>query len=114
MTIMYGIPNCDTIKKAKEWMQGNNQTFEFHNFKKDGISKEKIRQWLTQISWQELINRKGTTWRKLDQDLRDNMTEQLAIDTILANPSIIKRPVLETGQKVYLGFSPDMYSQLFT
>ncbi|WP_428239926.1 ArsC family reductase [Gynuella sp.] len=114
MTIMYGIPNCDTIKKARQWMQNNNQPFEFHNFKKDGISREKVQQWLAQQPWQELINRKGTTWRKLDQNLRDNMTEQSAIDTILDNPSIIKRPVLETGNKVYLGFTPDMYSQLFS
>ena len=113
MTIMYGIPNCDAIKKARLWMQQHNQSFEFHNFKKDGISEEKLQSWLTQQPWQDLINRKGTSWRKLDQATRDNMNEQQAIHTMLENPSIIKRPVLETAGKVYLGFSEQVYSQLF-
>lgn len=108
---MYGIPNCDTIKKAKTWLTDQGVEFDFHNYKKDGISEDKIRQWLKAVSWEELLNRRGTTWRKLDDSVKDNIDEQSAIQLMIEQPSIIKRPVLETDKKVLVGFKPDDYQQ---
>ena len=109
---MYGIPNCDTIKKARNWLKENNVDYEFHNYKKDGVPEKELKKWIKAIGWEILLNKRGTTWRKLDDATRDNVTEKSAIKIMLDNPSIIKRPVLDNGKKILVGFAEDEYKQL--
>lgn len=116
---MYGIPNCDTVKKARTWLEEHGIDFHFHNFKKDGLSADAIQTWLQSSDLGTLINRKGTTWRALD-DANKAKAEQTdsAIDLMMAQPSVIKRPVLvitQDGQaRVQVGFSTDQYQALFS
>jgi len=111
MIILYGIPNCDTIKKARKWLQDNDIEYRFHNYKSDGVPEKKLKTWVKQVGWETLLNRRGTTWRKLDDAAKANVTEKSAIQLMLDNPSIIKRPVLEIGGKITVGFSDSEYRQ---
>jgi arsenate reductase len=112
---LYGIPNCDTVKKAKIWLTEKGIEFEFHNFKKDGLAKEKVDSWLNQESYELLINKKGTTYRKLSAGEKDALDNNAAAaELMLANASVIKRPVLELDEKVIsVGFSPEVYAGIF-
>ena len=115
---MYGIPNCDTVKKSRTWLDENNISFHFHNFKKDGLDAQAIQTWLQSSELAILINRKGTTWRALD-DANKAKAEQTdsAIELMMSQPSVIKRPVLvitKDGQtRVHVGFTADLYQALF-
>jgi arsenate reductase len=111
---LYGIPNCDTVKKARTWLADNGQAFDFHDFKKQGLERATVARWLEQIDWETLVNRKGTTWRKLTDERRAQVVDKAsALDLMLENPSVIKRPVLEGGGRVSVGFSADQYETLF-
>lgn len=110
---MYGIPNCDTIKKAKKWLEANGVDYEFHNYKKEGITKAKLKDWCKQVDWEILLNRRGTTWRKLDDATKESINKTSAIDIMTEETSIIKRPVIETGDKIIVGFSEDEYKVSF-
>ena len=113
-TIMYGIPNCDTIKKARKWMQQHDVNYRFHNYKKDGTDPTRLARWADQLGWEKLINRRGTSWRKLDEDTRNNMDLARALEIMQQNPSIIKRPLIETANgKLLLGFDEKAYQQEF-
>ncbi|MCG8316334.1 MAG: ArsC family reductase [Pseudomonadales bacterium] len=112
-TIMYGIKNCDTIKKARKWLDESSIEFQFHDFRKDGISPEKIKGWINAVGWEVLLNKRGTTWRQLDEKVKANVDEASAIDMMLDNPAIIKRPVLETNGQITVGFKPEEYAKLF-
>ena len=116
---MYGIPNCDTVKKARTWLEEQNLPFDFHNFKKDGLSKDAIERWLKKSELNILINRKGTTWRALsDAQKAQADTTEGAIALMLENPSVIKRPVLviEQGSElnIAVSFKPEQYQTLFS
>lgn len=113
MIKIYGIPNCDTIKKAKKWLTDNNIEFEFHDYKKKGITKSKLKDWCKEVDWETLLNRRGTTWRKLDDATKDGINKTSAIDIMAENTSIIKRPVIETGKDILVGFSIDTYEEAF-
>ena len=109
---IYGIKNCDTMKKATTWLSENNVDFEFHDYKKLGISEDKIQQWLTQKPWEVLINRAGTTWKKLSDD--EKATDEIsATKLMMAKPSMIKRPIIENDKIVVMGFNSDTYEQIF-
>jgi arsenate reductase len=111
---LFGIPNCDTVKKARTWLADNGQEFEFHDFKKQGLDRATVARWLEQIDWETLVNRKGTTWRNLTDERRALVVDKAsALDLMLENPSVIKRPVLEGGGRVSVGFSADRYEHLF-
>ena len=110
---MYGIPNCDTIKKAKKWLEANKIDYDFHDYKKQGITKNKLKDWCKQVEWDVLLNRRGTTWRKLDEDTKANINKTSAIDIMAENTSIIKRPVIETGDSILVGFSEEQYKTTF-
>ena len=110
---LYGIRNCDTVKKARKWLDENNVAHEFHDFKKDGLNETLLARWEQVIGWEELINRRGTTWRKLPEELRDTIGAQTAHEIMLDNPSIIKRPVVESGDSVSVGFQADDWEQRF-
>ncbi|MCL4168760.1 UNVERIFIED_CONTAM: hypothetical protein GTU68_067168 [Idotea baltica] len=113
--ILYGIPNCNTVKKAQTWLKENGVDFKFHNFKKDGLTKEKVDSWLNQESYELLINKKGTTYRKLSAGEKDALDNNAAAaELMLANASVIKRPVLELDEKVIsVGFKPEIYEGIF-
>lgn len=110
--IVYGIKNCDTVKKALNWLKANNKIFEFHDYKKEGITTEKLQSWCSQVGWENLLNRRGTTWRKLDEETRNTVTDETqAMNVMLTNTSIIKRPVIEKDGKVLMvGFDEASYS----
>ncbi|QQZ30715.1 ArsC family reductase [Thiothrix subterranea] len=113
MTIMYGIPNCDTVKKARAWLGERGIEYTFHDFRKDGVNPVWLRAWVAEFGWETLVNRKGTTWRKLPEETRENMDEAIALVVMEELPSIIKRPLLDTGTRHVVGFSPDTYRELF-
>ena len=113
MTTMYGIKNCDTIKKARKWLEENGVEYQFHDYKKDGLNSELLKSWVAELGWETLLNKRGTTWRKLPDDVKDNIDEASAIEVMLDNNSIIKRPLLDTGSSKTLGFKADEYTQIF-
>lgn len=112
MITLYGIPNCDTIKKARKWLQAHDIDYQFHNYKTDGMPEKKLKTWVKQVGWETLLNRRGTTWRKLDDAAKENVGEKSAVRLMLDNPSVIKRPVLEIGNKITVGFSDSDYKQI--
>ena len=112
MIIMYGIPNCDTMKKARRWLEANGIEYDFHDYKKLGVPEKNLKNWVKQTSWETILNKRGTTWRKLDDELKDNIDEAAAIQVMLNNPSIIKRPVLESGKLLLIGFNEEQYKRL--
>ncbi|HHJ36152.1 MAG TPA: ArsC family reductase [Gammaproteobacteria bacterium] len=109
---IYGIPNCDTIKKARKWLDSNSLEYEFHDYKKAGVPEKHLRQWVNENGWDTVLNKRGTTWRKLDDDLKDNIDEKSAIQVMLDNPSAIKRPVLEKGKILLIGFKEKEFETL--
>ena len=113
MITLYGIPNCDTIKKARKWLKDNDIDYEFHDYKKLGVSEKDLKQWIKQVGWEVLLNKRGTTWRKLDDDTKNSVNEESAIKIMLENPSIIKRPVLHSAGTISVGFSEKNYTELF-
>ena len=115
MTItLYGIPNCDTVKKARTWLLQNGHDFSFHDFKKAGLPRELAARWLEQLDWEVLVNRKGMTWRNLPDERQASITDNdSAIALMLENPSVIKRPVLVGQGPTSVGFSADQYATKF-
>ncbi|HIF18685.1 MAG TPA: ArsC family reductase [Cycloclasticus sp.] len=112
--VMYGIKNCDTIKKARKWLDTNGVEFTFHDYRKDGLTDELLKSLESSLGWEAMVNKRGTTWRKLPDETKDAMDKELAVQTMLDNPAIIKRPILNTGEVLELGFSDSAYQQLFT
>jgi Spx/MgsR family transcriptional regulator len=113
MITVYGIPNCDTMKKARAWLDAQGIAYRFHDYKKAGIDEKTLRLWVNELGWQALLNTRGMMWRKVPQDVRDGIDEAGAIALMLQTPSIIKRPVLDTGKTCHVGFSPDAYAAIF-
>jgi len=111
MITIYGIPNCDTMKKARKWLEAHSVEYTFHDYKKSGVPEKKLKQWIKKAGWETLLNRRGTSWRKLDEKIRNNIDEAAAIKVMLDNPSIIKRPVLEFDKNLLIGFSEKDYRQ---
>ena len=110
---LYGIPNCDQVKKARAWLAAHDHAVAFHDFKKAGIDAARLHAWQEAVGWETLLNRAGTTFRKLPDKDKDNVTEAKAIKLMLAQPSMIKRPVLELGGgKILVGFKPDEYAKV--
>jgi arsenate reductase len=114
MTItLYGIKNCDTMKKARAWLDDHGVSYTFHDYKVAGIDKKTLERWADAVGWETLLNRAGTTFRKLPDDQKTNLTRAKGIKLMLEQPSMIKRPVLERGTTLHVGFSADAYSKLF-
>lgn len=112
MLTMYGIPNCDTVKKARVWLEKHSFPYQFHDFRKAGIDAATLKRWCREFGHEQVVNQRGTTWRKLDESVRQNLTEAKAIQLMQQQPSVIKRPVLDTGKRLLLGFSEESYSEL--
>lgn len=113
MVEMYGIANCDTIKKARKWLHAEGIDYRFHDYKKEGASASLLTQWCKSQGWETLLNRRGTSWRNLADASKTDIDEIKAIASMVENPSMIKRPVLVTDGDVTVGFSNDRYRQLF-
>lgn len=113
MTTLFGIKNCDTIKKAKKWLTEHDIAYQFHDYRTDGLEKTQLAQWCNELGWEQVLNRRGTTWRKLPESDKDNMNESTAIELMLTQPAMIKRPLLDTDTQRLLGFKAAEYEQLF-
>lgn len=109
---IYGIPNCDTMKKARTWLDGHGVAYAFHDYKKAGIDKATLESWVKKAGWEVLLNRAGTTFRALPESSKQGLDAAKAIALMADQPSMIKRPVLVAGAKMLVGFKPDAYQAL--
>ena len=113
MTTLYGIRNCDTMRKARRWLDANDVDYVFHDVRSNGLDRATLQTWIAALGWEQLLNRRGTTWRKLPETVRATVNSKAAADIMLEHPASIKRPVLEHGGQLYLGFSTDSYQAIF-
>lgn len=114
MVILYGIKNCDTVKKARKWLDNRGVDYAFHDFRSDGLCAESVEQWLEELGWETLVNKRSTTWKQLDAETRENMNAETAKAAIMMHPTLIKRPLLDTGHSHFTGFSATNYEKIFT
>jgi arsenate reductase len=112
-TTMFGIKNCDTIKKARAWLEQRNINYEFHDYKVSGIDAARLKVWCDQVGWETVLNRSGTTFRKLPDHQREGLKEPMAIALMVEQPSMIKRPILVHDDLVLVGFKSSEYESLF-
>jgi len=113
MITLYGIPNCDTVRKARRWLDAHEINYQFHNFRKEGLTASQLQSWVAELGWETLLNRRGTTWRKLPEQERSGINQSIAIQLMLDNPTLIKRPILDLGTSCHTGFSETLYQKLF-
>src|SRR5260370_26271007 len=111
MTPLYGIKICDTMKRARVWLAAHTVVYAFHDYKASGIDKATLENWARNVGWETLLNRAGTTFRKLPDADKDGLTEKKAVALMLAQPSMIKRPVLDKGGELTVGFDPEAYER---
>ena len=113
MTVLYGLKNCDTVKKARRWLADHGVAYRFHDFRVDGLDEEQLARWTKQLGWETLLNRRGTTWRALPDTQRNKVVDAAtAVTAMLAHPALIKRPVLESNGAVRVGFTDGVYAAL--
>jgi Spx/MgsR family transcriptional regulator len=112
-TTIYGIPNCDTVKKARTWLDQHGVKYRFHDFKKEGLDKTQLKDWVDQAGLNVVLNKAGTTYRALPDAEKEGLTEAKARKLMIDNPSLVKRPVLEHGGRLFIGFKPDEYAVIF-
>ena len=113
MITLYGIKNCDTVKKARKWLEAHSVDYRFHDFRGDGLEQEAVAAWLAELGWENLVNKRSTSWKALDEQARQNMDEDAALEAILLQPTLIKRPLLDTGHERFTGFSAADYQKIF-
>ena len=111
--ILYGIVNCDSVKKAKKWLEENQICYDLYNYKKEKVNSELINEFLENFDINSLINKRGTTYRNLDDNVKSNINKTNVVDLILTHTSMIKRPILKYKDRMYLGFSKDKYQEIF-
>lgn len=112
-TTIFGIKNCDTMKKAQKWLTTNNITFTFHDYRKDGIDRAWLITACQELGWETVLNKRGTTYRQLPDETKQNLTEENVIDLLLEHPAMIKRPILETNGQRHIGFKDAQYQTIF-
>jgi Spx/MgsR family transcriptional regulator len=110
---LYGIKNCDTVKKARKWLDQHHIEYQFHDFREDGVDAESVKAWIDELGWQNLLNRRSTSWKALGETARLSMDDSAAVKAVLAHPTLIKRPLLDTGHQRYCGFSAASYAKVF-
>ena len=113
MTTLYGIKNCDTVKKACKWLESHQIDYQFHDLRADGLSEEQVNSWLNELGWETVVNKRSTTWKQLTPEQRENMDNQSAVAIILEHPTLIKRPLLDTGSERHVGFKDTTYANIF-
>lgn len=106
---VFGIPNCDTVKKARKWLDAQSVSYDFHDYKKKGIDEDTLNTWCKELGWEALLNRRGTTWRKLDDEQKTDLIQASAVKLMCENTSLIKRPVVQTKNTLMLGFNVELY-----
>ncbi|MCG3730900.1 ArsC family reductase [Vibrio cincinnatiensis] len=111
---LYGIPNCDTIKKARKWLEAQAIEYQFHDYRKNGITPELVNEFFQSLGWENVLNKRGTTYRQLSQEQKESLNETHALALLLEQPAMIKRPILRVQDTLYLGFSAQQYSELFS
>ncbi len=112
--LVFGIANCDQVRKARTWLQAAGVAYHFHDYRVDGLDAARLADWMRHVPWDALINRRGTTWRRLDDSRRAAVTDQLsATELLLEQPTLVKRPVLQHGQRLLVGFSEPLYQSFF-
>ncbi|WP_444911261.1 ArsC family reductase [Microbulbifer sp. PAAF003] len=112
MITLYGIKNCDTVKKARKWLEKNGVDYRFHDFRVDGMEDVPLQAWLDKFGWQEVLNRRSTSWRELSDEQKNEMDKALALDLASATPTLIKRPVTTTSKETLFGFKEATFEQL--
>lgn len=113
MITLYGIPNCDTVRRARAWLDGHAVEHVFHDYKKAGLDEARLRAWVDELGWKALLNTRGMMWRKVPRAVRDGIDEASAIALMCETPTMIKRPVLDTGDNRHVGFDPGQYERIF-
>ena len=111
--ILYGISNCDTVKKAKNWLETHNIDYKFHDFRKQGLDANTINRWLQSVSWDKILNKRSTSWRNLDPSIQQTVNETKIVDLLIENPTLIKRPVMDVNDTITFGFNSDTYQGIF-
>lgn len=111
---LYGIKNCDTVRKARKWLDSHGVDYQFHDFREDGVDKDAVAAWIDELGWQNLVNRRSSSWKTLDEVERSKMDDESAQQAILMHPTLIKRPLLDTGKQRYTGFSAANYAKIFS
>jgi len=114
MVDLYGIANCNTMKKARQWLETHAIDYRFHDYKKEGVNPGRLAAWVEAVGWESLVNRRSTTWRRLPEAERQGVDRDKAVRLMLGHPSLIKRPVLEVGDEVEVGFDPRRYEEIFS
>jgi Spx/MgsR family transcriptional regulator len=114
MNTLYGIKNCDTVKKARDWLTSNDIAYSFHDFRADGLDKAQVESWIAEIGLENLVNKRSTTWKELAENLKQNFNEQNAIALIAEYPTLIKRPLLATDKQKHVGFKEAEYKKIFS
>lgn len=113
MITLYGIKNCDTVKKARKWLDAHGIDYRFHDFREDGLNPESVAEWIEELGWQNLLNRRSPSWKSLDEQARQTMNDEAACRAVVTQPTLIKRPLLDTGHQRYTGFSAASYAKIF-
>jgi arsenate reductase len=113
MTVLYGIKNCDTVKKARQWLDNHQVDYSFHDFRSDGLDSAQVAQWIKVLGAEKLINKRSTTWKQLSDDEKQAALADGTVELILAHPTLVKRPLLETGDTLHCGFKEAEYAAFF-
>jgi len=113
MITLYGINNCDTVKKSQKWLQQQNIDFTFHDFKKQGLSEELLTEFVNLGDWSTLLNKRSTTFRQLPDEIKNNLTDEIMFNAVLEHPTLLKRPLLQMNNQLHLGFKDTQYQELF-
>lgn len=113
MTTLYGIKNCDTVKKARKWLDEQNIAYQFHDFRTDGLDNQQLQQFVTLSSWDLLLNKRSTTYRQLDDNIKANLSDDVATEQVLLQPTLLKRPLLHINDQLHVGFKAEKYQEIF-
>jgi Spx/MgsR family transcriptional regulator len=111
MHTLYGISNCTTVKKAKDWLNGHNIEYQFHDYRKQGLTEDLLEYFEANLGWETILNKRSISWRKLTEEQRETVSKKTALDFMLESPTLIKRPILDTGEKLVIGFTAENYEQ---
>jgi len=114
MITLYGIKNCDTVKKSRDWLAKNNIEYRFHDFRVDGLNQAQVENWINEIGLEALVNKRSTTWKALDESTKANFDKKNAAAVITENPTLIKRPLLDIGKQKFVGFKDTEYAKIFS
>ena len=113
MITLYGIKNCDSVKKARKWLDQQMIEYHFHDIRADDLTTAMVNQWIEQVGWETVLNKRGTTWRKLDTVVQENINPENIVQLLVNNPTLIKRPVLDANGIITIGFNSERYQTLF-